>query len=79
MIARMQHDGWVETVIQSELPEHQLILSPIAYEDLMIPNHSTIQGTKIPSFMPWIFFLSAGTMVARQPPKEVSPWVLVKK
>ena len=52
MIARMQHDGWVETAIQSELPEHQLILSPIAYEDLMIPNHSTIQGTKIPSFMP---------------------------
>ena len=36
-------------------------------------------GTSTPSLMPWIFFLSAGTMVARQPPKRVSPVESVKK
>jgi hypothetical protein len=36
-------------------------------------------GTSTPSLMPWIFFLSAGTMVAKQPPKVVSPSLLVKK
>ena len=41
--------------------------------------HPITQGTKTPSLMPWIFFLSAGTIVARQPPKDVSPSSSVKK
>lgn len=46
----------------------------------VLDSHPPItQGTSTPSLMPWIFFLSAGTMVARQPPKAVSPAVSVKK
>jgi len=38
----------------------------------------SMQGTITPSRMPWIFFLSPGTMVARQPPSEVSPLASMK-
>ena len=41
--------------------------------------HATTHGTMMPSLMPWIFFLSAGTMVAKQPPSVVSPAESVKK
>lgn len=39
---------------------------------------STMHGTNIPSLMPWIFFLSAGTMVAMVPPILVFPLVSMK-
>jgi hypothetical protein len=36
----------------------------------VLDSHSPMtQGISTPSLMPWIFFLSAGTRVAKQPPK----------